>query len=80
MKAGDSIRREVFYKIIIEYGVLLKLVRLVRILNEVCSKVWVGRHLCNIFSFKNGVKQGDASSQLLFSFTSEYAIRKFQTN
>jgi hypothetical protein len=32
------------------------------------------------FPIQNGLKQGDALSSLLFSFTLEYAIRKVQAN
>jgi hypothetical protein len=33
-----------------------------------------------MFPIKNGLKQGDALSPLLFNFASEYAIRRFQAN
>ena len=36
--------------------------------------------MSDIFSIKNGLKQGDALSPLLFNFTSAYAIRKVQGN
>jgi hypothetical protein len=43
-KAYDSIRREVLYNSLIEFGVPLKLVRLNKMfLNETCSKVCVGK-------------------------------------
>jgi hypothetical protein len=29
-------------------------------LNEACSRVWVGKHLSDMFPIKNGLKQGDA--------------------
>jgi len=28
-------------------------------LNESCSAVWVGKHLCDTFPIKNGLKKGD---------------------
>jgi hypothetical protein len=76
-KAYDSVRKEVLYNILIEFGVPMKLVRLIKMcLNETYSKVRVGKYLSNSFPIQNGVKQGDALSPLLFNFASEYAIRK----
>jgi hypothetical protein len=38
-KAYDSVRREVLYNILIEFGVPMKLIRLIRMcLNETCIK------------------------------------------
>ena len=55
----------------------MKLVRLIKMYpNETYTRVQVGRHLSDIFSFKNGLKQGDALSPLVFNFTLEYAVRK----
>jgi hypothetical protein len=57
----DSVRREVLYNILIEFGIPLKLVRLVKMcLNETYSRVQVGKHLSDRFPIKNGLKQGDA--------------------
>jgi hypothetical protein len=43
-KACDSVRREVFYNIFVEFGVSLKPDRLVKMcLNETCSKVCIGK-------------------------------------
>jgi hypothetical protein len=42
-KAYDSVRREVLYNIFIEFGILFKLVRLIKMcLNETYSRVRVG--------------------------------------
>jgi len=36
-------------------------------LNETYSRVWVGKHLSDIFPINNGLKQGDALTPLLFN-------------
>jgi sorting nexin-29 len=75
------VRREVLYNILIEFGIPMKLVRLIKMrLNETYSKVRIGEHLSDNFPTQNGLKQGDALSPLLFNFALEYAIRKFQEN
>jgi hypothetical protein len=76
-KAYDSVRREVLYNILIESGIPVKRVRLIKMhLNEICNKVQAGKHLSDMFPIKNGLKQGDALSPLLFNFPLEYAIRR----
>jgi hypothetical protein len=76
-KAYDSVKREVLYNILLEFGIPKKLVRLIKMcLNETFSKVHVGKLLSDKFPIQNGLKQGDALSPLLFNFALEYAIRK----
>jgi hypothetical protein len=59
-KAYDSVMREVLYNILIEFGIPLKLVRLIKMcLHKTYSRVWVGKHLSHKFPIKNGLKQGD---------------------
>ena len=71
-KASDSVRREVLYNILIEFGVPQKLVRLIKMcLTETCSRVRVDKNLSDMFPFRNGLKQGDALSPLLFNFALE---------
>jgi len=75
MKTYDSVRREILYKILIEFGIPRKLVRLIKMsLTETYSRVRVGR-MC-----KNDLKQGDTLSRMLFNFALEYAIRRVQVN
>jgi hypothetical protein len=50
-KAYDSVRREVLYNILIEFGITMKLVRLIEMcLNETYSKVRIGKHLAHSFT------------------------------
>jgi sorting nexin-29 len=80
-KTYDSVRREVLYNIIMKFGIPRKLVRLIKMcLNETYSKILIGKHLSGAFPIQNGLKHGDALSQLLFNFASEYVIRKVQEN
>jgi hypothetical protein len=44
-------------------------------LTETCCSVRVGKNLSDVFPIRNGLRQGDALSPLLFNFALEYAIR-----
>ena len=80
-KAYDSISREVLYNILIEFCFTMKLVRLIKMcLIETFSGVRIGKNLSDMFPFRNGLKQGDAVSPLLFNFVVEYAIRRIHVN
>jgi len=68
-KAYDSVRREVLYNILIEFGIPMKLVRPIKMcLTVMYSRVQVSKNLSDTFPIKNGLKQGDALSPLLFNF------------
>jgi len=80
-KAYDSVKREVLHNIVIEFIIYMKLVGLIKMcLTETCSRVQVSKNLSDVFPIRNGLKQGDALSPLLFNFAVEYAIRRVQVN
>ena len=59
----------------------MKLVKLIKLcLTEKYSRVRVGKNLSDIFPIRNGLKQGDTVSSLLFKFGLEYVIRRVQVN
>ena len=67
--AYDSVRREVLYNILMEFGIPKKLIRLIKVcLTETYSRVRVGKSLSDMFPIMNSLKQGDALSPLLFNF------------
>jgi len=79
--AYDSLRTEALCNNLIEFGILMKLVRLIKMcLNETYNRVWVGRHLFDIILIRNGLKQGDALLLLLFNFALDYTIKRVQVN
>jgi len=62
-EAYDSVRREGWYSIIIEFGVPKKLVRLIKMcVIETYSGDRVGKNLSNLFPIRKGLKYKDALS------------------
>ena len=49
-------------------------------MSEKYSRVQVSKNLSDMFPIRNGLKQGDGLSPLLFNFALEYAIRGVQVN
>ena len=47
-------------------------------MSETYSRVRVGKNLSDMFHIKNGLKEGDVLTPLLFNFVLEYAIRMVQ--
>jgi hypothetical protein len=56
-KAYNSVRREVLYNILIEFGIPMKLIMLIKMcLNKTYSKAWIGKHLSDACPIQNGMK------------------------
>ena len=66
------------YNILTEFGIHIKLIRMC--LNVTYSRVRIGKILSDLFPMRNGLKQGDALSPLLFNFALEYVIKRVQVN
>jgi len=49
-------------------------------LTETYSRVRVGKYVSDRFPIRNGLKQGDALTPMLFNFALEYAIRRVPVN
>jgi hypothetical protein len=80
-KAYDSVRNKVMYNILIEFGVPMKLVRLIKMcLNETYDKVCIGKNLSDNFLIQIGLKQRDVLLALLLNFALENSIKKVQEN
>jgi len=78
-EASDSVRREVLYSLLTEFGIPMKLNRLMKMcLTETYSKVCIGKNLSYAFPIQNSVKQGDALLPFLFNFALEYSVRRVQ--
>jgi len=76
-KAYDSFRKEVLYNVLIEFGMPMKLVILIKMcLSNTWHTVRLNRHLSNMLFIKNGLKTRDALLLWLFSVAVEYAIKK----
>jgi hypothetical protein len=70
----DSVRKEVLYNILIEIGVPMKLVRLIKMcLNVPYHEVLIGKYLSYKFSIQNVLKQEDVLTPLLFNFALGYS-------
>jgi hypothetical protein len=48
--------------------------------SETCNRIWVGKHMSNMFCIKNGLKQGESLSPMCLNFALEYSIRKVLAN
>ena len=71
-KAYDSVRRVALYRILIEFGIPRKLVRLIKMsLPGTYCRVRVGKNASDKFPIRNGLKKGDALKPMLFNFALE---------
>jgi len=47
---------------------------------ETYGRVQIGKNVSDMFPIRNSLKQGDATSPMLFNFALEYVIRRVQVN
>jgi hypothetical protein len=74
-KAYDSVRREVLYNILIEFGIPVKLVGQIKMcLNETYSKVRIGKHLPESLPIQNGLYMTSFENQQFPGSWSSQAI------
>ena len=56
-KTYDSVRRKTLYNILLEFGIPMKLVRIMKLcLNETYGSVRVGKHFSDMFPIKSVLK------------------------
>jgi len=80
-KDYDSVRREVLCDILTEFGIPVKIVRLIKMcLNETYSRVQVGKYLSGTFPIINALMTGDALFCSLFNFALKSTVGKNQAN
>ena len=79
-KAYGSVRK-VLYNILTEFGIHMKLVRLIKMcLTETYNRVRVGKNLSDLCPTRNDLKQGDTLSPLLINFALECAFSWVQVH
>jgi hypothetical protein len=80
-KIYDSVRREVLYNILTDYGTPMELVLLNKMcLNKTYIKFSIIKLLSDNLAIQNCLNQGNALLPVLLNFALEYAIRKIQEN
>jgi hypothetical protein len=77
-KTYDSIRREVLYIVFIEFGISMKLARLIMCLNGTYNNVLIIKHSSDAFPIHNGLKLGNALLPFVSNFALKYTIRKIK--
>jgi hypothetical protein len=72
-KAYNSVRKEVLYNILSEFGIPMKLVRLInKRLNETYGTVRLGKHLSDMFPIKDVLEKVDNLLPLFFNLSVVY--------
>jgi hypothetical protein len=71
-KGYDSVMREVFYNMLVECGVLMKPVRLIKMCLNGTYKVHIAKHLSGMFPIQNGLN----AFQLCFRMCHQEGPRK----
>jgi hypothetical protein len=75
-KVYDVMWRELVHNILIEFGIPMKLVRLIKMcLNEPYNRVNISKHLPGGFLIQNVLKEGEALTLLLFNVALVYATK-----
>jgi hypothetical protein len=79
MLTHDSVRMEVLCVIFIEFSAPMNFGRLIQMCsNGIYNRVGVGNHLSDTFAVENGLRQEEAFSLFLLSFSVEYVLRRIQ--
>jgi hypothetical protein len=79
-KANNSVRNKFLYIILIEFGIPLTLVRLIKMcLSEMCSRIRVGKISLTSFQLEM-FETRRFSFAIVFTFAFDYAIKRIQVN
>ena len=80
-KAYNAVRVVVLYNILIEFGIPPKIGKANKNMSHWNLQHTAGKmFLSDMFPIRNGLKQGDALSPLLFNFALQYSIRRIPVN